>query len=202
MIRNLVFDFGQVLIRWEPELLMAHLDLPQGDRALLKQKLFQSVLWLQLDRGTLTDEEALREAQAALPPHLWDAARDLIFGWWQRPQIPMPGMAELLRELKAKGYGIYLLSNTCLHLREYFDSIPGAECFDGLLVSSEEKLLKPQREIYEALYRRFGLKPEECFFVDDNPANVEAALCTGMAGTVFRGDVPALRRELKKRNIL
>lgn len=106
-------------------------------------------------------------------------------------------MAELLRELKGKGYGIYLLSNASLALRSYFPRIPGAECFDGLLVSSEEKLLKPQHEIYETFLARFSLKPETCFFVDDMPVNVEGAGQVGIRGTVFRGDVSRLRRDLR-----
>ena len=104
--------------------------------------------------------------------------------------------------LKEKGYGIYLLSNAGVSLREYFPGIPGAEYFDGLLVSAEEKLLKPQHEIYHRLYGRFGLDPARCFFIDDSPANIEAALCTGMEGTVFRGDPARLRRELEQAGIL
>lgn len=111
-------------------------------------------------------------------------------------------MEPLIRELKSRGYGIYLLSNASLRLREYFERIPGSDCFDGLMVSAEEKLLKPEHEIFEALYARFHLKPEECFFIDDSPANVEGALRTGMPATVFRGDVSALRREMTDRKIL
>ena len=108
---------------------------------------------------------------------------------------------ELVRRLKAQGYGIYLLSNASTALRGYFPRIPGSECFDGLLVSAEENLLKPQWEIYHTLYRRFHLDPQRCFFVDDAPANVEAALCTGMKGTIFRGDVHRLRREMREAGI-
>ena len=69
------------------------------------------------------------------------------------------------------------------------------------MVSAEERLLKPQHEIFEALLSRFGLKAEECFFVDDAPANVEGAMEAGLSGTVFYGDVARLRRELRKAGI-
>ena len=69
------------------------------------------------------------------------------------------------------------------------------------MVSAEEKLLKPSLEIYQRLYEKFGLKPEECWFIDDSPANVEGAIYTGMGGSVFYGDVPRLRRELRRAGI-
>ena len=106
------------------------------------------------------------------------------------------GMAELIRELKGLGYGIYLLSNAKADLPLYFDRIPGSECFDGRIVSADWKLLKPQPEIYETLLREFRLKPEECFFIDDLSVNVEGARRAGLDGAVFFGDIPRLRREL------
>ena len=63
------------------------------------------------------------------------------------------------------------------------------------------KLLKPQHEIYELLYSRFSLRPEECIFIDDSPANIDGAQCTGMDGIVFRGDVERLRRELNEKGV-
>lgn len=202
MIRNIVFDMGQVLIRWEPERLVSHLELPAEDKALLKTKVFGSIQWAQLDRGIISEEDAAAQVCKTLPPHLHEAVNTLIMDWWKRPLVPMPGMEQLIRELKEKGYGIYLLSNASLRLRSYFGRIPGSDCFEGLLVSAEEKLLKPEHEIFETLYDRFSLKPEECFFADDNPYNVEAAIRTGMAGFVFRGDARELREDLTQRGIL
>lgn len=201
MIDTIVFDMGQVLIHWKPELLIAYLGLTKEEARILLTELFQSVEWVQLDRGTITGEQAAERVCRRLPEKLHPAVHTIVSGWWQRPLVPMEGMAELVRELKGNGYRIFLLSNASVDLRKYFHRIPGSECFDGLLVSGEEKLIKPQPEIFETLYRRFGLNPGDCFFVDDSPANVEAAQCTGMAGTVFRGDVNRLRRELQTAGI-
>lgn len=202
MIRNIVFDMGQVLIQWYPELLIRELSLTEKDQTLVLREVFRSVEWIQLDRGILSEADVAAAICRRLPAHLHQAARTLVFDWWKRPLVPMPGMEELIRELKDRGYGIYLLSNASLRLREYFGRIPGSGFFDGLMVSAEEKLLKPEHEIFEALYVRFELKPQECFFIDDSPANVEGALRTGMAATVFRGDVSALRQEMEQRGIL
>ena len=201
MIRNVVFDMGQVLIHWNPHLLLTPFHLTPGEEDAVIRELFQSVEWVRLDRGTITEEGAVRAVCERLPETLHTSVREVVTRWHARTLEPMEGMADLLRELKEKGMHIYLLSNANLKLRSYFPRIPGSECFDGLMVSAEERLLKPQHEIFEALLSRFGLKAEECFFVDDAPANVEGAAEAGLSGTVFYGDVPRLRRELRKAGI-
>lgn len=196
MINTIIFDMGQVLIQWKPETMLTDLQLTQDETKLVVQELFQSAEWVRQDRGTITEQEVVDAVCARLPKKLHCAVETMVFGWHQRFLAPMPGMAELVRDLKEAGYRIYLLSNASLALRSYFPWIPGSEYFDGLMVSAEEKLLKPQHEIYEALYDRFSLNPATCFFVDDSPANIEGAYCTGMAGTVFRGNAARLRREM------
>lgn len=196
MIRNIVFDMGQVLIRWRPEEILDHFDLTGEEKTMLLQELFWSPEWTQQDRGILTEGEMIERVSARLPESLHAAVEEVIKAWHVWHLTPMPGMAELVRRLKAQGYGIYLLSNASTALRGYFPRIPGSECFDGLMVSAEEKLLKPQHEIYERLYERFDLVPEQCVFIDDSPANIEGAMLTGMQGIVFRGDTERLRREL------
>lgn len=200
-IDTIVFDMGQVLIHWQPLALIAHMDLTEKQKELLVTELFQSVEWVQSDHGTISLEQIVTQVCRRLPEDLHPAVEELVLGWWRRPLVPMEGMAELIRELKEKGYKIYLLSNASVDLRKYFHRIPGSEYFDGLMVSAEERLLKPQHEIYHTLYSRFRLEPGRCLFIDDSPANIEGALCTGMEGIIFRGDAARLRRELGQRGI-
>lgn len=201
MIRNIVFDMGQVLIRWEPNLFMELLDVPGADREDMIREVFREVEWIRLDRGTITEEEAARAISARLPEHLGPYVERMVSHWWEYPLSPVPGMAELVEELKGAGYGIYLLSNASLRLPEYFGKVPGSQYFDGKIVSAHLKLLKPEREIYEALFRTWNLKPEECFFVDDSNVNVEGGRRCGMDGAVFLGDVERLRRQLNEAGV-
>lgn len=201
MIKNIIFDMGQVLIRWSPQLVTARLGLPDDDNALLISEVFGGVEWTAMDRGRMTAEEGLALICRRLPPRLHEAARSLVFEWWKTEFVPMAGMAELIAELKGMGYNIYLLSNAASTLNVYFNRIPGSEHFSGRIVSADVKLLKPEHEIYELLYSRFSLQPEECIFIDDSPANIDGAQCTGMDGIVFRGDVARLRRELNEKGI-
>lgn len=200
-IDTIVFDMGQVLIHWQPLALIAHMNLTEKQQELLLTELFQSVEWVQSDHGTIALEQIVTQVCRRLPEDLHPAVKELVLGWWRRPLVPMEGMAELIRELKEKGYKIYLLSNASVDLRKYFHRIPGSEYFDGLMVSAEERLLKPQHEIYHTLYSRFRLEPGRCLFIDDSPANIEGAMCTGMDGLIFRGDAARLRRELRQRGI-
>ena len=202
MIRNIVFDMGQVMIRWNPEYYLDQGQFPKEDREALLKEVFRSVQWVQLDRGSITLEEGHAIMCSRLPKHLHSAAWEYAIDWYRWPMVPMPGMAELVRELKGKGYGIYLLSNCSTPLRQHVHRIPGIEVFDGIFISSEHRLLKPQHEIFEKFFDTFSLKPEECFFVDDAVTNIEGALECGMEGFVFRGDAEELRSALKKREIL
>ena len=117
MIRNIVFDMGQVMIRWQPEYYLGQGSFSVEDKEKLLKEVFRSVEWVQLDRGSITLEEAAAAMRSRLPEHLHDAVWEYGIDWYRWPLVPMPGMADLVRELKEKGYGIYLLSNCSLPLR-------------------------------------------------------------------------------------
>ena len=201
MITNLIFDMGQVLVRWDPARLVATLKLNREDSALLEQEVYRSVEWAALDRGRLSLEQACESICARLPERLHPAAEELIFRWWKKGLEPIDGMDELVHELKAAGYGLYLLSNVNIQLPLYYDRVPGHDCFKGRIMSAEHLLVKPQHEIYELLYSTFALRPEECLFIDDSPTNIDGAACTGMDGILFRGSAERLRRELQGKGI-
>ena len=197
MIKTVIFDMGQVLIHWSGKQLLQRFSLNEADEQLLLTELFASIEWTQLDRGCITEAEGVERVCARLPEHLHAIAGEMITGWWKQPLWHMEGMDALVRELKQAGYGIYVLSNAGLPLRQYWPRLPGADCFDGVLVSAEEKLLKPQPEIFRTFLSRFGLEAENCVFIDDSVANAECAVLCGIRGIVFRGDTGRLRRELR-----
>ena len=110
-------------------------------------------------------------------------------------------MYDLVAELKRKGYGIYLLSNASVRQHDYWPRIPASRFFDGKLISADVKVIKPQPEIYRLILDRFDLKAEECFFIDDVPANIEGAFYCGIPGAVFHDDVARLRRQLREAGV-
>lgn len=195
MIKNIIFDMGGVLLDYDPSRFIDHLGVSPEDKKLLLREVFNSVEWFRLDHGTIGEKDAADAMKARLPSRLHGAAEQML-NWWDLEVLPVEGMAELLAELKGLGYGLYLLSNASARQPEYFDRLPSAQYLDGRFVSAFYKLLKPQYVIYETMLREFGLRAEECFFVDDSTANVEGAYCVGLSGAVFDGDVDRLRRTL------
>ena len=133
-------------------------------------------------------------------PEEKEAAARCFAQWHLYNMRPKKGMEELTRQLKEKGYGLYICSNASVRLLEcYRDVIPAIDCFDGVLFSAEVKCMKPQKEMYEHLYRRFRLDPGECYFIDDLEENIQGARDTGMDGYCFSdGNVEDLRKVLEQ----
>lgn len=204
MIKNMVFDMGKVLLDYDPLKVCREYTDSEEDIKLIGQALFSSPEWVELDRGSITEEEAMKIVRNRLPDDRLKKMADLCMAHWHEYNIcPKPGMEELVRELKEQGKHIYLCSNASLRLRIYENKIPGSRYFDGTIVSAEEKLLKPEPAIYCRLFEKYNLLPEESFFIDDLPANIEGAEACGMDGYCFAdGDVEKLRKKLHELGIL
>ena len=196
MIKNILFDMGQVLIRFDQKFFIQRLGIEDADMELLLREVYRSVEWVQMDRGSLREEEAFERIRARLPERLHDAAWKLVI-MWDRPILEIDGMYELVEELKELGYRVYLLSNASVRQHEYWPRIPASKFCDGKLISADVHVINPQPEIYRLCLEKFNLKAEECFFIDDAPANIEGALQCGIPGAVFHGDAALLRRPLR-----
>ncbi len=195
MIRNVIFDMGNVLIRFDPMYFMERLGIQGDDKPLLMREVFQSLEWSRMDRGSLTDEDAVKLICRRVPSHLHEAIHKLVC-FWDQPILEIPGMYELVQELKELGYGVYLLSNASFRQHDYWPRVPAHVFFDGTLISADVLLIKPQPDIYRLLCERFHLNPEECFFIDDSSQNVEGAFFCGIPGAVFHGDAVEVRQKL------
>ena len=203
MIRNILFDMGNVLIRFAPDVFIRRAGIPEGpDYDLLMREVYRSVEWVELDRGVLTEEEALAAMCARLPERLHAAAEKLVTHW-DRPPLPVAGMEELAEDLKNAGYELFLLTNAGPRHREYWPRFSVARLFppERVFLSAQWKLLKPEPAYYQEALRHFGLRAEECLFIDDTPTNVEAAVRAGIGGVVFHADAALLRAELRARGV-
>lgn len=196
MIRTIVFDMGGVLIKFDREFFIRRLGVDPKDEEVLMNEVFCSLEWARMDRGSMTESEAAESICARLPERLHLAAERLVT-MWDRPILEVDGMYALVKELKAKGYQVLLLSNASVRQHEYWPRIPVSELFDGKLISSDVHLVKPQPEIYRLLCDTFHVHAEECFFIDDAPINIEGAYEAGIQGAVFHGDAGALRKALR-----
>ena len=199
MIRNVVFDMGQVLTRFDPDEISAVFFEPE-DIPAARREIFESDLWKELDRGTLTEETMIPLVCRRLPERLHGRAAELLLHWREH-MSRMPDLVPLIRSLHGAGYPLYLLSNAGISMLGYTRKLPVLKDFSGILFSAEVRLLKPDPRIYQAFFRRFSLIPQECFFIDDRPENVRAGRDLGMDGFVYAGEPEPLRRALRKAGV-
>ena len=201
MIRNIVFDMGNVLVDYDGDLVCRALIPDEEMRKRVYTAVFVSPEWVKLDMGIISEEQGLEAMESRLDTLEEKAAAARCFAQWHLYNMrPKQGMEELVRHLKKEGFGLYICSNASVRLLEcYRDVIPAIDCFDGVLFSAEVKCMKPQKEMYEHLYRRFQLNPRECYFIDDLPENIRGARDTGMDGYCFSdGNVEGLRKVLEQ----
>lgn len=198
MIKNIVFDMGKVLLDYDPVKVCWQCTDSEEEVRQIGEALFFSPEWILLDKGVLTGERAMEIVKERLSDERLRQMADFCMAHWHEYNIsPKPGMGELVRELKLAGNKIYLCSNASHRLRVYQNRIPGMEYFDGVLVSAEERMLKPEPAIYERLFEKFAIRPEESFFIDDLDANIKGAEVCGMKGYCFAdGNVDRLRKTL------
>lgn len=201
MIRNIVFDMGNVVICFDPPHFLdrAGIHDPE-DRKILMNELFLSVEWAQMDSGILTEKTAEPLVLNRIPERLHGAARELLWHW-SEPGEQIPCMEDLIRRLKAAGYRIYLLSNASVMQHEYWPRFTASRYFDDKLISCDVRTVKPCHEIYRIFTERFSLNPDECLFTDDSPANVAAAEACGWVGIVFHGSADELERKMREKGL-
>ena len=201
MIRNIVFDMGNVLIRFDPSFFLdrAGITDPQ-DRKLVMNELFLSVEWAEMDLGTLKEETAEPLILPRFPERLRPDVRELLYSW-AYPRDMVPGMEELVKRLKEAGYGIYLLSNASYAQHEYWPRFSVSRYFDGVFVSCDVHVVKPCPDIYRMFTEKFSLLPSECVFIDDSPANAAAAIGCGWQGIAFHGNAAELETKLRSMNV-
>lgn len=199
MIKNIVFDMGNVLVDYVGDKVCQMFIEDGAIRKEIATSVFVSPEWILLDMGVLSEEEGLRKMQSRLDTEeKKQLAAKCFWHWHEYNMTAKPGMEEVVRELKEKGYGVYICSNASVRLLScYKEIIPAIDCFDGVLFSAHVKCLKPQKEIYSHLFNRFRLKPEECFFIDDLDINIQGGRRCGMEGYCFEdGDVEKLKTVL------
>ncbi len=186
-IKNIIFDMGNVITVFAPERFVSFYSDDPEERAALVQTVFKSLEYRQLDLGTSSYREAT-EIWQKRQPRLAEAIGNLAEHWYEHKEVIVP-VNKLAVLLKSKGFRLYLLSNASDKFKLYKDNIPALRILDGAVLSCEHHILKPDPRLYSVLFETYSLKPENCFFIDDLPKNIEAGRALGMEGFVFPQDV-------------
>jgi 2-haloacid dehalogenase len=201
MINTIVFDLGGVLIDWNPEYVF--LKEFRGDREKMNW-FFENICtsaWNEQQDAGHSLEQATRERIALFPEH--ERLIRMYYGEWEQMLgYEHTGTVEILKKLhQCPDYTIYALTNwsgeTFLVAMQKFSFL---SWFKGIVVSGDEKLVKPDPAIYKLLLERYGLDATTCVFIDDRADNVQAAVDLGFKGIQFSND-RQLHKQLLDLNI-
>lgn len=172
MINNIIFDLGRVLINWEPEKYMKKV-FDEKTTSFLLEKIFNTNDWNLMDKGVI-DEKTLWENKLNQYPeykkeieHMKNKVLDLL--------TPIEENTKLLYILKEKGYNLYILSNfSKIAFQKVYEKYDFFKLFDGMIISSHVKSIKPEDEIYKILIEKYKINPAESLYIDDKIENIKA----------------------------
>jgi 2-haloacid dehalogenase len=179
-----VFDVGNVLLRWDVRFLYRKLFSDAGQMDAFLANICTPAWNLEQDRGR-TWAEAVKKLVAEHPQ--WEREiRAHDERWQETISEAISGSVAVLERLKALGQPVYAITN--FSAEKWDDAtarFPFLTLFDGVVVSAHERLLKPDPAIYRVLFARYGLVPGDCIFIDDSAANIAAAQALGMKTVHF-----------------
>ena len=188
MIKNIIFDLGNVLLSFKPSEYFDKHKYPSTIKETILEDIFGSKEWRMLDDGNISTDEAIDaiSKRSSLKKeeivHIFNLRTDLLY--------PLDSNVKLLPGLKKRGFKLYYLSNFPMDI---FDEVRSGyfffKYFNGGLISAEAKSSKPDTRIYEILLERYSLLPEECLYIDDLEPNVISARSFGMRGLFTNGSL-------------
>ena len=199
MIRNIIFDLGNVLLNFKPETFLLRYTKDEQYIQNFISKVIRNKIWFRLDRGTISLENAKEEF---IKKYSEDNSFIItFFEHWMEMLTPIQENVKVLCDLKANGYNTYILSNfieetfEIMEIKYNFFSL-----FNGKIISGQEKVIKPEIEIYQKLIDKYNLVPEECVFIDDIRSFLSRARKLKMKTIWFSTDTD-LRTELRKLDV-
>lgn len=198
-IENIIFDVGQVLVKYDWETFLKGFGFPQEKYERIADATFRGPVWNERDRGALEEEEYIRQ-MIELAPEYADDIREVMR---RTPETisAMDYTQTWVKYLKNQGYHLYILSNYSNYMMEHNRPQMGfLKYMDGVIFSCQVGAIKPEPEIYRTLLERFHLKPGKCVFLDDRDENCEGARKLGIRAICFKNFKQAAR-ELEKMGV-
>jgi epoxide hydrolase-like predicted phosphatase len=200
MIKNILFDIGSVLVSFKPYDYIREAVQDKNVADKLYKVIFCGREWQRLDEGTITEDEAFQCFSKSCPEYR-EIIEKIRYDWY-RILTPINGTIDIFHKLKKKGYKTYILSN---YHDKAFDMIYNKydffKSFDGMVISSRVKLLKPDKKIFYKLIDGYHINPEETVYIDDLQINLDAAEKLGFVTILFKSP-EELDKQLKALNVL
>lgn len=182
-IKNIVFDIGNVILQWDPQVAIRKV-FPESDYNLLARNIFYSEIWHELNRGKITEKQALILYNDSLGIPLAKLEQLMIEG--KLSLKPVAGSLDLIKNVYSKGYNLHLLTDNTKEIVQYLtENFDFLQYFNGMVSSADIGYLKPSPIIYQSLLHTYELIPQETVFIDDLQINVAGAKSVGIHAIQF-----------------
>ena len=185
MIKNIVFDLGRVLVNFESREYLKEFGYDDKTVEKLNEIIFKSQEWLSCDSGTYENNTDIAEILIEKYPDYSEMIKKVLTKEWVKMLTLKEDTAEYLKELKSRGFKIYILSNLSKESYDYNSKYEFFKYTDGGVYSYEVKKIKPNPEIYTELLKKYNLIPEETIFIDDVKENIDATNKLKINGVIF-----------------
>ena len=170
MIKNIIFDLGNVIINYDQDKIINNFTIDEDEKIFIKETIFKSPEWKLLDLGQITNNAAIEEIQKRNDIK-YNQLINIFLHEWYKTQPINEDVVEIAKKLKERNYNIYVLSNMAKETYEYFKNIDFFKVCNGIVISSHENVKKPDERIFNILLTRYKLNPKECLFIDDDDTN-------------------------------
>ncbi|MEM7256860.1 MAG: HAD family phosphatase [Pseudomonadota bacterium] len=187
-----LWDLGNVVVRWDPEVILENFNFDAEPTAFLRHELLGHQDWLRLDQGLITEQQFAERLvsesslSASQVQHCFDVIRESL--------TDIPESVELIEQMYSAGISMYVLSNMPLINAGYLRQRPYFKYFDGVVISAEEKLIKPDPALFQRVLDKHSLRAQDLYFIDDSLPNIETAKAAGMHAQHFHRTAECYRQ--------
>ena len=183
MIKNIIFDLGNVIINYNQKKIINNFTEKEEDIKYIYDEIFHAPEWTLMDLGDITNDEAIEIINKRNEFKYEKLTQEFLHEWYKKQPINRD-IVEIAKILKNNGYNLFVLSNMANQTYEYFKNDEFFSLCTGIVISAHEHVKKPDKKVYRLLLNRYNLNAEECLFIDDDDSgkNYETANKIGIKG--------------------
>ena len=196
MIKNIIFDLGNVIINYNQKKIINNFTEKEEEIKYIYDEIFHAPEWTLMDLGDITNDEAIEIINKRNKFKYEKLTQEFLHEWHKKQPINRD-IVEIAKILKNNGYNLFVLSNMANQTYEYFKNDEFFSLCTGIVISAHEHVKKPDEKVYRLLLNRYNLNAEECLFIDDDDSgkNYEIANKIGIKG---RRIMPNQAEDVKK----
>ena len=196
MIRNIIFDLGNVIINYNQEQIINNFTKKEEEIKYIYDEIFHAPEWELMDLGNITNDEAIEVINKRNEFKYQKLTDNFLHEWYKEQEINRD-IVEIAKKLKRNGYKLFVLSNMANLTYEYFKNDEFFSLCTGIIISAHEHLIKPDEKVFRLLLDRYKLNAEECLFIDDDPSEENYKTANKM-GIKDRKIIPNQAEDVKK----